>query len=208
LAGLDRPSSGIIRRRQSVRVMVVMQRPEDHFSEACVGEQIASYARGVLLTTGRAEVLARVGLTAEALNWPLRELSSGHQRLVAIACALVTGAPFLALDEPMAGLDSAGRRLVSDDRRSAVLIVSHHPDDLLGLVERLLILDQGQLAYDGLFATAPLAALHRCIAEPAQSLYYTLRRLEEGGMHLGSEVYAKRDPSLIWSEMLAAEISQ
>lgn len=215
LAGLERPSSGVIRRRRSIRVMAVMQRPEDHFSEESVGKQVASYARGVLLPSGRAEALARVGLAEKALSWPLRELSSGHQRLVAIACALVTDAPFLALDEPMAGLDSAGRGLVSvalqrivDDRRAAVLIVSHHPDDLLGLVDRLLILDRGQLTYDGPLATAPLTALHRCIADPAQSLYYMLRQLDEAGMHLDGKIYAKRDLSLLIRQLLGAGSSE
>jgi ABC-type multidrug transport system ATPase subunit len=112
----------------------------------------------------------------------------------------------------MAGLDSAGRGLVSialqrivNDRRAAVLIVSHHPDDLLGLVDRLLILDRGLLTYDGPLATAPLTSLHRCIADPAQSLYYTLRRLDEAGMRLDGEIYAKRDLSLLVRGLLAAQ---
>lgn len=215
LAGLERPSSGVIRRRKSIRVMAVLQRPEDHFSETLVGEQVASYAPGVLLPSGRAEALASVGLRKEALSWPLRELSSGHQRLVAIACALVTEAPFLALDEPMAGLDAVGRGLVStalqqivEDRRAALLIVSHHLDDLLELVDRLLILDQGRLSYDGTLATVPLGALARCIADPAQSLYYTLRRLDAAGMRLNGKTCAKRDPSLLARRLLAAQSSE
>ena len=210
LAGLDRPSGGRISRRPRKPVMLVMQRPEDHFSELNVGRQIASYARGVMLPRERAAVLASVGLPADALNWPLRELSSGHQRLVAIACALASATPFLALDEPMAGLDCIGRELVSaalqqviNDQHTAVLIVSHHPDDLLGMIDRLLILNLGQIAYDGPMATVPLSALARCVAEPAQSLLYTLRRFEEGGIRLGDSIYATRDPLLVCERILA-----
>jgi ABC-type multidrug transport system ATPase subunit len=180
--------------------MVAMQRPEDHFTEMTVGDQVASYSARVLLPTARVALLARVGLPAATLKQPLRELSSGQQRLLAIACALTTDAQFLALDEPMAGLDAGARDLVRTalrgivtEGRAGVLIVSHHPDDLLGLVDRLLILEQARLVYDGPLACAPLPALEACIAEPTQSLYYTLRRLDERGSALPPEIYTQRD---------------
>lgn len=206
LAQLERPTRGRIRRPVGGRVMVVMQRPEDHFTESTAGGQVASYCRTL---PGRADVITRlvaVGLPPEASDWPLRRLSSGQMRLVAIACALATGAPFLALDEPMAGLDAGARAVVraalrrigsGASGRAGILIVSHHPDDLLGLVDRLLILERGRLAYDGPFGAAPLPALDACLAEPSQSLFYALRRLETGGVAVRPEVYGLRDPAAV-----------
>ena len=63
-------------------------------------------------------------------NQPVRELSGGMRRRVAILRALLCGADVIALDEPFKGLDEATRaRVIAETRRlcrgKTVLLVTH-----------------------------------------------------------------------------------
>ncbi|HET7291830.1 MAG TPA: ABC transporter ATP-binding protein [Vicinamibacteria bacterium] len=116
---------------------------------------------GVLLGLPRAElraelaeILARAGLLdyAEA---PLERVSSGMRLRLAFTVALRSAAPLLLIDEALAVGDAAFReQCVADLRalrargRTAVL-VSHEPDLLGALCDRLLVLDGGRLAGAG-----------------------------------------------------------
>ena len=62
--------------------------------------------------------MAAMGLTG-CENQPVRELSGGMRRRVAILRALLCGADVIALDEPFKGLDEATRARVSATRVSA-----------------------------------------------------------------------------------------
>ena len=70
-----------------------------------------------------------MGLTG-CENQPVRELSGGMRRRVAILRALLCGADVIALDEPFKGLDEATRARVIDEtkrlcRGKTVLLVTH-----------------------------------------------------------------------------------
>jgi energy-coupling factor transporter ATP-binding protein EcfA2 len=113
-------------------------------------------------------------------------LSGGQQQLVAIAGLLALAPRHLILDEPTAQLDPAGTRLVSDaiGRLAAggasILIVEQKVDLLAGICHRVLALDAGRVALDGL-AERILAdpALHALgVAEPSP---VRLRRLAGEG---------------------------
>lgn len=92
----------------------------------------------VRLVTGRAvtdteieRCLAAFGL-AGSTRVPVRELSGGMKRRVAIARAVLAEGDLLVLDEPFKGLDEGTRRLVADEvkRRTAgrtVVMVTHDP---------------------------------------------------------------------------------
>jgi ABC-2 type transport system ATP-binding protein len=95
------------------------------------------------------ELLDRVGLRGAART-PWRRLSGGEQRRLSLALALV-GRPQVAfLDEPTAGVDIAGRRVVRDvirelrDAGVCVLLTTHELEDAERLADEVVIIDRGQ----------------------------------------------------------------
>lgn len=92
-------------------------------------------------------------------------LSTGEARRALIARALVDDPPVLVLDEPCAGLDpGAAYHLrttygaLAGAGRSLVL-VTHHIEDIVAGVERVVVLRDGRIAYDG--ATAEVVTSDR-----------------------------------------------
>jgi len=205
LCGLERQTSGQIRRQPGrARVMLILQRPEEHFIAITVREELAGYAPQKLNSAEIDNLLQTVGLEASLAGRTPRTLSSGQQRALSLACGLATRPDLLILDEPMAGLDAPSRALVmhslkalSQTAQMALCVVSHHPDDLLGWAERLWALEAGALLYDGPFERVPVEVLDRCIDKESSSLFYTLRRLEEADFQLDPAVYQQRDAKTI-----------
>lgn len=100
---------------------------------------------------GAAEWLARVGLGEYAEAWP-NQLSGGMAQRVALARALAVEPDLLLLDEPFSALDPALRNALIelcrdwlDQSGAALLCVSHHPGELVGLVDRFVLLSGGTL---------------------------------------------------------------
>jgi ABC-2 type transport system ATP-binding protein len=100
------------------------------------------------------ELLRRVGLDDKRrTTW--RHLSGGEKQRLSLALALV-GKPEVAfLDEPTAGIDPAGRRLIREtvaelrDRGVCVLLTTHDLDEAQRLSDRVLIIDHGRLLAAG-----------------------------------------------------------
>ena len=101
-----------------------------------------------------ADALARTGVT-DAIDRPARTLSKGTLQRVALAAALVHGPELLILDEPMGGLDPAGRKQVRDRvleekaKGNSVLLSSHVLSDVELLCDRVCILREGSVAFEG-----------------------------------------------------------
>ncbi|MFD7642626.1 ATP-binding cassette domain-containing protein [Kitasatospora sp. NPDC059795] len=97
--------------------------------------------------------LAKVRMTQLA-DRRSTELSGGQLRRLGIAQALVHDAEVVLLDEPTAGLDpaqrSAFRRLLTDLQDSVSFVVStHQTEDLAASYRSVVVLDQGQVRYQG-----------------------------------------------------------
>ena len=102
---------------------------------------------------------ARVAL--ESVNlWDRRhdrldQLSGGQQRRVLIARALVTESALCILDEPTAGVDAANvaelTRVLAQmhTEGTTVIVVTHELDEIEHLVTRAIVLDHGEIGYDG-----------------------------------------------------------
>lgn len=124
-----------------------------------------------------AAALAKVGLHEEA-DRRTAQLSGGQQRRVGLAQLLVHRAALLLLDEPTAGLDPGQRarfrETVRDLARDVPVVVStHQVDDLTDLFDTVVVLDQGQIRFQGdvaaFMALAPAGSSY-----PAEAAYATL----------------------------------
>lgn len=102
------------------------------------------------------EALQNVGFPEDLYYQPPFDLSGGQKRRVAIAGVLAMKPEVLILDEPTAGLDPAGRDeilgLVSkmhEELGITIILVSHSMEDVAEYVERLIVMNQGEVMYDG-----------------------------------------------------------
>jgi len=98
-------------------------------------------------------VLSLVGLT-DVSGRKIRALSGGMRKRVGLAQALLGRPDLLVLDEPTAGLDPEQRlrfrELLSDlaeDR--SVLLSTHQTEDVAALGQRVVVLHEGALRFDG-----------------------------------------------------------
>jgi NitT/TauT family transport system ATP-binding protein len=134
LLGLEVPAAGVVAVPPGVRRAAVFQdeRLCEHLS--AVGNARLVVPRSV----PRAQVeagLHAVGLGGEELVRPVRELSGGQRRRVAIVRALVGDAGLVVLDEPFTGLDTAAREATRTWVRERLagrvaVLITHDPDDV------------------------------------------------------------------------------
>ena len=96
---------------------------------------------------------AEVNLTD--LDRPAGELSLGEQRLVEVGRALGQNPAIMLLDDPFAGADALGIagiieavRIVQR-RGNGVIVVDHNVDLVSELVDRVMLLNLGHVAFDG-----------------------------------------------------------
>jgi ABC-2 type transport system ATP-binding protein len=87
---------------------------------------------------------------------PVRRLSLGERMKMELVAALLHKPRVVYLDEPTIGLDLTAQRAIRDfilayreEHRPAMLLTSHYMEDIQRLCERILILRDGELVYDG-----------------------------------------------------------
>ncbi len=104
---------------------------------------------------GLAQVIDWLGLEP-LLKKSAGELSGGQRQRVALGRALLAAPRLLLLDEPLASLDARGKREIlpwlDKLRREAgipMLYVSHSPDEVARLADRLLLLEHGRITAEG-----------------------------------------------------------
>lgn len=102
-----------------------------------------------------AELAAVLGVEAE-LSIQIRRLSLGERMKMELIAALLHAPRVVYLDEPTIGLDLPAQRAIRDfvaryrdEHRPAMILTSHYMEDIERLCERILILRQGELVYDG-----------------------------------------------------------
>ena len=100
-------------------------------------------------------LLSYFGLEASAMQ-PSRSLPYGDQRRLEIVRALATRPRLLLLDEPAAGMNPTEKeelkRLIGQIRTefgTAILLVEHDMKVVMGICERLIVLDQGRVLSQG-----------------------------------------------------------
>jgi len=102
-----------------------------------------------------ARQVERVGLAAH-LGEPSASLALGQQRMVEIARALAADPVLLLLDEPAAGLRFQEKQALAAllqrlrAEGTSILLVEHDMDFVMGLVDRLVVMDFGEKIAEGL----------------------------------------------------------
>ena len=155
--------------RQRYRLGYVPQRQTIVGGVPCTVREVVSSGRlarkrpfAPMTATDRQVVAAtidRVGL-AERADMSVATLSGGQQRRVLIARALAAEPDVLLLDEPMAGVDAANQEILAATLRelvaggSTLLLVAHELGPLQPLIQRVVVMRDGHITYDG----APLSA--------------------------------------------------
>lgn len=143
------------------RVGLVFQYPEHQLFEADVLSDVCFGPKNLGLSGEEAKeraiaALRQAGLKEKYYTSSPFDLSGGQKRRVAIAGVLAMNPEVLILDEPTAGLDPKGRddildqiAYLHDERKITVILVSHSMEDIARYVERILVMNQGQKAFDG-----------------------------------------------------------
>lgn len=108
-----------------------------------------------------ARALEVVGL-ADRAGDDVSHLSGGQQQRVMIARALAAEPEVLVLDEPTAGVDIVNQRVLAAtlerlvDGGVTVVLVAHELGPLAPLIDRVVVMRDGRVAYDGSPAGLPL----------------------------------------------------
>ena len=102
------------------------------------------------------ESLELVGISKEYYHLSPMELSGGQKRCVAIAGVLAMQPEILVLDEPAAGLDPETKNEIFEllcrirkERNNAIVLVSHHMEDVAQFANRVWVMHEGKIAMDG-----------------------------------------------------------
>jgi branched-chain amino acid transport system ATP-binding protein len=113
-------------------------------------EEVATRAKAI-------EELKYVGIADRWHDQLAINLSYGDQRRVEIARALASDPKVLLLDEPTAGMNpqesaelTAFMRKLRDDRGMTILLIEHDMKVVMGVSERLTVLDHGEKIAEGL----------------------------------------------------------
>ncbi|HEY2640020.1 MAG TPA: ABC transporter ATP-binding protein [Streptosporangiaceae bacterium] len=105
-------------------------------------------------TAGIDEVLNEVGLT-DVADDRVRGFSLGMRQRLGLAAALLSSPRLLVLDEPVNGLDPAGKNHVHRvltrlaDDGTAVVLSSHRMDDVDALCSEVTIISRGRVPFSG-----------------------------------------------------------
>jgi len=92
----------------------------------------------------------------DLLKTPVRKLSLGERMKCELVVALLHSPKILFLDEPTIGLDVMMQkkmrdfiRLYNERKKATIILTSHYMGDVKELCQRVIIIDQGRLVFDG-----------------------------------------------------------
>ena len=163
--GLGKPTSGAVRvleldptrprelARLRPRIGVQLQAtslPE----KANVREVLELYAAYYAIAPRAQEMAARVGLD-DKLDRQIAQMSGGEQQRLALALALQHDPEVLFLDEPTAGMDAFGRRILWTeverlrDAGKTIVLTTHYIEEAERLCDRICMIQRGAIVADG-----------------------------------------------------------
>jgi ABC-2 type transport system ATP-binding protein len=170
--GIGRPTSGSVRvlgldptdRRDLARLrpLIGVQLQATSLPEkANVGEVLELYAAYYGIAPRAAEMAERVGLDGK-LDRQIAQMSGGEQQRLALALALQHDPEVLFLDEPTAGMDAFGRRILWGeverlrDGGKTIVLTTHYIEEAERLSDRICMIQRGKIVAEA--APAELVA--------------------------------------------------
>lgn len=182
------------------KVGLVFQYPEHQLFETTIFADVCFGPLNQGLSKKDAELraftaLRSVGLPEEYWYQSPFELSGGQKRRVAIAGVLAMKPEVLVLDEPTAGLDPQGRDEILDqvakmhqELGMTIILVSHSMEDVAKYVDRLIVMNQGSVMFDG----TPREVFHHyqeleAVGLAAPQVTYLMHELRKKGIPVDGE---------------------
>lgn len=199
--GADIHAAGYDKKKLRSKVGLVFQYPEHQLFEVDVFRDVCFGPRNLGLDKLETELrayhaLKQVGIEEEYFYQSPFDLSGGQKRRVAIAGVLAMRPEVLILDEPTAGLDPKGRDEILDriaglreETGMTVILVSHSMEEVAKYVERIIVMNQGRVAYDD----APLEVFRHdkeleAMGLGAPQFTYIMKALREKGLPVNPHV--------------------
>lgn len=184
------------------RVGLVFQYPEHQLFEMTVYKDVAYGPANLALSKEEIDkrvrnALETVGLGEDTYDKSPFELSGGQKRRAAIAGVLAMEPEVLILDEPTAGLDPKGRdeildaiKLMHENRKITVILVSHSMEDVAKLADRIIVLNDGRVELTG----TPREVFARVdelekIGLAAPQISYVFSQLANKGYNVKKDIY-------------------
>lgn len=169
ICGLHSPDAGeirldgtdIIAEQEVARTTIarVFEEPRDQLLGSTVGTDVAFGPEN--LGCSRTEITKRVETALDSVGLTHKHehsvdaLSGGERARVALAGAFAMEPEYLALDEPMTGLDFPGRNAVVDSLATinetgcGIILATHDLRDLRPLIDRVIGIADGEIWFSG-----------------------------------------------------------
>ncbi|MFP4344603.1 MAG: ATP-binding cassette domain-containing protein [Anaerolineales bacterium] len=133
------------------------------------------------------------------LSVPIRSMSLGQKMRAELAAALIHEPAIVYLDEPTIGLDLIVKERIRDfikkqnqEQGTTVILTTHDLGDIEELCERVIIIDEGQLIYDG-----PLERIKERFGKFRTLTLETTERANGITLPEGTEVTARETHKLV-----------
>ncbi len=158
--GMDVNEKATDIRRLRCKIGFVFQYPEQQLFAKNVYEDVVFGPRNVGVSEIEAEkrayeAIELVGLSQDVYDIPISKLSGGQKRRVALAGVLAMKPEYLILDEPLAGLDPAGKQemlgiidALHKEAGITIIMVTHDMEKLASYANRVIVMEQGAILQD------------------------------------------------------------
>ncbi|MGL5614861.1 MAG: energy-coupling factor transporter ATPase [Sarcina sp.] len=185
------------------KVGLVFQYPEYQLFEETIEKDIEYGPRNLGLSNEEITIRVKRAMKMVGLDYeeykdlsPF-ELSGGQKRRVAIAGVIAMEPKVLILDEPTAGLDPHGRdeileqiKKLHDEYKMTVILVSHSMEDVAKIANRVIVMNNAQIALDGTVAEVfkEIDTLES-IGLAVPQVTYLIRELRKKGFNISDDIF-------------------
>lgn len=186
---------------------MVFQYPEYQLFEDTVAKDIAFGPKNMKLSDEEINSRVRKAMEVVGLDYDTFaerspfDLSGGEKRRAAIAGVIAMQPKVLVLDEPVAGLDPAGReeillliKKLQAEVSPTIILVSHNMDDVARFADRVIALKDGRVVIDG--SPREVFSDRKLIKEAGLEVPTAARiadRLREKGIDISTDIILMSD---------------